>query len=115
MWHTLTDCEQPESDKITANVDVSEDSLWFSGHFPEEPILPGIAQIKIIFDLLNQFNGGNLKIEGVSRVRFKKIIRPNDKLKLVATKHKDKPKLYIFKILAEDELACSGNITVQAK
>lgn len=115
MWHTVTDCTQTESGEISAHASIPEGSLWYSGHFPGDPILPGIAQIKIVFDILNQVNGNKLMLENVSRLRFKKIVRPNDKLKVIAIKHKDKPKLYTFKILIEDDFICSGNIWVQLK
>ncbi len=115
MWHTLTDCTQTEPGKISACSRIPEGSLWFSGHFPGEPILPGIAQVKIVFDVLNQVSNYNLILENISRIRFKKIVRPNDILNVIAIKHSEKPNLYTFKILLEEEIVCSGNMWVRTK
>ena len=71
--------------QITASIATESNSPWFSGHFPDNPILPGIAQLKMVADLLAKVVAGNLCITGLSRVKFRKIVRPGEVLDIYVT------------------------------
>ena len=113
MWYVLKDLKRSDSRELRAEIQVPPDSPWFSGHFPGEPILPGIAQLGMVFDAISQSSDQNLKISGVSRVRFKQIIRPDDQLRIIATPQKDHAESYVFRITVKGELVCSGVMTVE--
>lgn len=113
MWHVLKNLRRSDSGEISAEIYVPADSLWFSGHFPEDPILPGIAQLGAVFDAINQSHDQGLRICSVSRVRFKQIIRPDDSLAITASLRKDPADSYGFRITVEGELVCSGVMTVE--
>jgi 3-hydroxymyristoyl/3-hydroxydecanoyl-(acyl carrier protein) dehydratase len=100
-----------EQGKIVTSVTIDGNSPWFSGHFPGDPILPGIAQLKMVADLVVDLNAksgaGNLRMTSLSRVKFRKIVRPGELLDIQVT-HGDKEDQYIFKITSGDEGVCSG-------
>lgn len=96
-----------EEGKIVATVNIDGNSPWFSGHFPGDPILPGIAQLKMVADLVAKSGTGALCMTGLSRVKFRKIVRPGDALDIKVTLS-DKKGQYIFKITNRDEDVCSG-------
>ena len=87
------------------------DSSWFSGHFPDDPILPGIAQIDMAFEAVRRLSGKDIKITGVKKVRFKQIIRPNDRITISVSPGKGDT--YAFRILLKGELACNGILSVK--
>ncbi len=87
------------------------DSPWFSGHFPDDPILPGIAQIAMAFEAVKHLAGEDIKITGIKKARFKQIIRPNDKLTISVAPTKGDN--YAFRILLKGELACNGILSVK--
>ena len=109
----LKDMKQSEENEISANIYVPSDSPWFDGHFPAEPILPGVAQIGMVFDAIRKACKRGLKLSGVRRVRFKRIIRPGDQLKIIAAPLKQEAGSYIFRILIRDDAVCSGVMTVE--
>jgi 3-hydroxymyristoyl/3-hydroxydecanoyl-(acyl carrier protein) dehydratase len=113
MWYVLRDLKRSASNELCADIQISPDSPWFSGHFPGDPILPGIAQLGMVFDAINQSSNQHMKITSVSRVRFKQIIRPNDQLRIIATPQEDHEESYVFRIMVKEELACSGVMTVE--
>jgi 3-hydroxyacyl-[acyl-carrier-protein] dehydratase len=115
VWYELKNLRQSDSDEISAEIQVPPDSFWFSGHFPGEPILPGIAQLGMVFDAINQSKRRNLKICSISRVRFKQLIRPNDLLRVFASLRKDYTGSYNFRIMAKEELVCSGVMKVETR
>jgi 3-hydroxyacyl-[acyl-carrier-protein] dehydratase len=96
-----------EEGKVAASVTIDGNSPWFSGHFPDDPILPGIAQLKMVADLVSRSAEQDLSMTGLTRVKFRKIVRPGDLLDIVVTSGNKKDQ-YIFKITSGDEDVCSG-------
>ena len=113
MWYKLNHLEKSDSEEITAEIQIPPDSPWFNGHFPEHPVLPGIAQVGMVWDAINHFGNQNMKISHISRVRFKQMIRPNDSLRITVTPRKDHADSYAFRIMIDEELACSGLMKVE--
>ena len=111
-WYSLTNITCSDSNEIFAEAEAGEDSLWFSGHFPEAPILPGIAQLALILDSLQEAFKSNLRITGLTRVKFKQIIKPGNTLKINITDKKGDAKSYFFKIMIKDKIACTGTFIV---
>ncbi len=105
-------CEKTATDQITAAIRVPPDSPWFHGHFPGEPILPGIAQLGMIFDAIQQVSKQRVTVTRISRVRFKRMVRPDELLSVVATPMKEQTGSYSFRITSEKELVCSGIMTL---
>lgn len=64
---------------ITGSFFIPRDSLWFSGHFPDMPLLPAIGMLGMVYDTLAAYashNSMHLILREMKRVRFKKILRP---------------------------------------
>ncbi len=94
---------------ITASVTTDGNSPWFSGHFPDNPILPGIAQLKMVVDLLAKEFAGKLCVTGLSRVKFRKIVKPDEILDVHVTGSNTENQ-YIFRITSGNEDVCSGRM-----
>jgi len=112
-WYELISIEKSELNLISADIQVPPESHWFCGHFPEEPILPGIAQLGMVFDAIRQLSERNLKIAAISRVRFKQIIRPGDRLKITAAPLRGDDETFSFRIMVAGEVACSGVMALE--
>jgi len=111
-WYSLTNIKRSSSNEILADAIVSGKSPWFSGHFPGEPILPGVALLGMVFDAIKQAFGKNLKISRVKRVKFKKIIKPGDKIQIIAKEKNDDNSLYSFQVMIDSKIACNGIMIV---
>ena len=68
---------------------VNENEWYFKGHFPGNPIMPGVliteslAQTGAVAILsLEENKGKNALFGGIDKLRFKKMVVPGDKLKL---------------------------------
>ena len=99
---------------MSAEVEIPLNSPWFSGHFPGEPILPGIAQLGIIQEALQKSGRKKLVVKSVSRVRFKQVVKSGDQLRLVATPVENKAGSYSFRIMVDEKLVCSGIMEVDS-
>ena len=54
----------------TGSVAIPSESPWFSGHFPEFPILPGVAQIRVAHELLEKALEHPVRLVGIVRLKF---------------------------------------------
>jgi len=115
MWYQLNTLERSEDNEIRADIQVPATSSWFDGHFPEEPILPGLAQIGMVFDIIRKVSGIELTVSSVSRVRFKRMVRPDDHLEIIAAPLKKDADAYTFQIQIQDESVSSGVIRLAKK
>jgi len=111
-WYSLTNIKKSSSNEILASAIASDRSPWFSGHFPGEPILPGVALLGMVFDAIKQAYGKNLKISRLKRIKFKQIIKPNDKIQIIAKEKNDDNSLYSFQVMIDSKIACNGIMIV---
>lgn len=102
--------EEMDAKELTSSVTIDGDSPWFSGHFPDDPIFPGIAQLKMVADLVCQTVASDLYMTGMSRVKFRKIVRPGDLLDICVNRDV-KENMYTFRITSEGEDVCSGKVS----
>lgn len=81
--------EYVPGEKAIAYKNVNINEWYFQGHFPENPIMPGVlitealAQTGAVAILSMEENKGmNAVFGGIDKMRFKKIVIPGDVLKL---------------------------------
>ena len=113
MWFQLNKIRRSAKDEIRAEICVPETSVWFDGHFPGEPVLPGVAQVAMVYDALKTASDSELNILSVNRIRFRRIIRPGDELTIIASPMEKDPDMNAFRILIGDDLACSGIMRIK--
>lgn len=109
VWYESSFENQETDGEINAHIRVPADSPWFDGHFPQAPVLPGIAQLGMVHDLLCRTFNQRLPVSQVSRVRFKQMIRPDQDL-LLTVKTGDVNSSHSFRITGDQGLICSGLI-----
>jgi 3-hydroxymyristoyl/3-hydroxydecanoyl-(acyl carrier protein) dehydratase len=109
-WHAMGPVETLRDGEWRTEVRVPPGSAWFGGHFPGDPILPGIAQLGMVREAAAAALGDRVRLAGVSRVKFKKIIRPDDRLRITLSIRADLPGVMAFRIESGAEIACSGTL-----
>jgi 3-hydroxymyristoyl/3-hydroxydecanoyl-(acyl carrier protein) dehydratase len=103
---------------IETEFTVPADSPWFSGHFPDNPILPGVAQLEMVVAAITGISGKNLYVSRLGRVKFKNLVRPGERLRLQARPTgglAQGPGAFTFSIHAGDKEVCSGNMILSEK
>lgn len=81
--------EMEEGKRVVGLKNVSANEPFFSGHFPEYPVMPGVlilealAQVGAIAVLDMEKNKGKIGfLAGVDKCRFKREVKPGDQLQL---------------------------------
>ena len=105
--------------KIEALAYVPTDSSWFLGHFPNEPILPGIALINLVQQAIIEdaaVRSEEIIFQALKRVRFTQPVRPGKSLKVSITRDEaGEETLFTFKVASEENIVCSGIIAAKKK
>lgn len=119
-----------EEGKITGMKSVSINEPFFQGHFPNFPVMPGVLIVEALVQtagiyavLKMEENGDELKPDrktfftGIDGVKFKKPVRPGDKLILEATFSKIKMGIWWFncRALVDGEIACVAEVSAVFK
>jgi len=60
----------------TANITINKDHDIFKGHFPGNPVTPGVCMMQIIKELTEGVVGKKLRMQSSSNIKFMAIINP---------------------------------------
>ena len=112
--------EYVEGESAIAYKNVDEKEWYFKGHFPGNPVMPGVliaeslAQTGAVAILSMEENKGkNALFGGIDKMRFKKMVVPGDRLKLEVKIIKRKGPIGIGEAIATDDgkIAAKGELT----
>lgn len=65
-----------DKDRTTARITINKDHEIFKGHFPGNPVMPGVCMIQIIKELTEEVVGKKLFLSVSSNIKFMAIINP---------------------------------------
>lgn len=109
-------------ESILALKNLSANEAFFNGHFPEEPVFPGVllveamAQTAGILGFHTQGktidSGSTFYLAGVDNLRFKRTCVPGDQLMLRATVVSNRRGVWKFDVSAEVEGQLAASATI---
>ena len=107
--------------RVVALKNVTANEPFFQGHFPGQPVMPGVLSLESIaqttaFLMLYELDDPlkkNMFISGVDGVRFRRLIVPGDQLEINIQLKSKKLTLYKFEgtIKIDNQLAVQAIIT----
>jgi 3-hydroxyacyl-[acyl-carrier-protein] dehydratase len=116
--------EYEPAKRIVGIKNVTFNEPFFTGHFPQKPIMPGV----LIVEAMAQTGGilafksfpemkGSVFFIGIDHARFRKPVIPGDQLKFVVEVVKHKREIWIFegKAFVDDEIVAEAKIMAMLK
>ena len=113
--------EVKPGDFVNAIKNVTINEPYFQGHFPGQPVMPGVLSLESIaqttaFLMLHELDDPlkkNMFISGIDGVRFRRLIVPGDQLEINIRLKSKKLTLYKFEgtIKIDNQLAVQAIIT----
>ena len=102
----LLDGAQQVSEKVYVGCKyVTQNELFFIGHFPEHPIMPGVLQIEAMKQLaqlfLNDRFGGKMQLIKCNRVKFRNPVTPGCRMKITLEVLEETPEQIVAAAKAE--------------
>lgn len=98
-------------DEMELDLAIDADLLWFQGHFPDFPILPGVVQLDWALDLARRYLGLELHAGRQFQVKYKAGIFPGDHLTLKLVHNRQKNRL-AFEYLRNGAICSSGQVAI---
>ncbi|WP_219093450.1 acyl-CoA synthetase family protein [Pseudomonas sp. UMAB-40] len=92
---------------------VPPDLAYFSGHFPQTPVLPGVVQVDWALSLGQQLMDLPARFAGMEVLKFQQLVRPGDEVQLHLRFDPERRKLY-FAYRNETATCSSGRILLEA-
>lgn len=74
-FYDITEFKSTE-DKVEAKITLNKDHLVYNGHFPEQPVVPGVMQLQIIKELVEKAKNSEFLLSDISAAKFLKMIIP---------------------------------------
>lgn len=75
-FYKVISLEENDSQKYLAIIFVNEKHEVFKGHFPDNPIMPGVCMMQIIKELTEQITESSLVMQRLINVKFMALINP---------------------------------------
>ncbi len=110
-WLPLRERSMTREGRWESSVQLGPSSEWFSGHFDECPLLPGVALLALAAETVKRQGhqqGRLLEVSGFSGVRFRRLVFPGEELSISvgAMPPGSEAKL-------DFHVTCHGNMVVQ--
>lgn len=105
---------------LTALKNVTMNEAFFTGHFPDKPVMPGVLILEamaqagavLAYKSMNATpdDGTIYYLAGIDNARFRRMVEPGDQLRLEVQVLKAKRELWKLsgKAYVDDELACEA-------
>jgi len=75
-FYTLQD-ENAGPDSFTARATYNAAHEIFSGHFPGQPVVPGVCTMQMIKELMEEQTGKQLLLQSTGQVKFLQLVLPD--------------------------------------
>ena len=112
--------DQKKGRKIYSTKKIKEDEFYFKGHFPGNPVMPGVLMVETMaqvgafgmYDLEDHGPDYKVLFLGVDAVRFRKMVTPGSTIKIEVEVLNYKPSRSKFHGIIRD--AATGEICCEA-
>ncbi|RZJ72531.1 3-hydroxyacyl-ACP dehydratase [Flavobacterium sp.] len=76
-FYTIVSKDAVSDGNFTVNIHVNAAHEVFKGHFPGNPVMPGVCMMQIIKELTEEIIESNLFMQSLSNVKFMALINPD--------------------------------------
>ncbi|MGM9736741.1 MAG: 3-hydroxyacyl-ACP dehydratase FabZ [Candidatus Cryptobacteroides sp.] len=97
---------------------IKEDEFFCRGHFPGNPIVPGVIQCEIMAQscallVKDEIQGKTTLYSGINNVRFKNVVRPGDLCEITAKMTNRRGQLFFCEanLKVDGKLCCKGELS----
>jgi 3-hydroxymyristoyl/3-hydroxydecanoyl-(acyl carrier protein) dehydratases len=101
-----------------ASYRIKEDEFFTRGHFPGNPVVPGVILCEIMaqscaLTVKDDIDGKNTFYTGIDKVRFKNTVRPGDLCEVKTTLLDKRGNIYFFsaELKVDGKLCCKGELS----
>ncbi len=116
QWLPLGDIQISALGRIETNVRLEASSSWFSGHFEECAVVPGVALLAFVEETVRrqgERQSRSLEVSGFFKVRFRKVIFPEESLHVSVAPIPPEPEAELpFHVTCDGDSVAQGTLKV---
>ena len=75
-FYTITEKNKISDSQVEAVIELNTSHAIYNGHFPEQPIVPGVCQVQIIKEFLEDLMAKKLQMTSGDNIKFTGMIIP---------------------------------------
>lgn len=93
-----------QDDKTLVSVEINKDHNVFEGHFPDNPVVPGVFLVQMIRETIETLQEKKFKISKADEIKFMNMVIPqlSSQLTLEIQKRAKSENPYAFSVLVKD-------------
>ena len=76
-FYKVLELKKMSDNQILSTIEINQDHDIYKGHFPNQPIVPGVCQIQIVKELLEELIGKKLQMTHGDNIKFTGMIIPD--------------------------------------
>ena len=107
----VTHVDQRSADEVVVNFQVPHDLSYFPGHFPGNPVLPGVVQLLWVEHFAERYLGTPRGARRMEMIKFKKLVLPGTEITLALKLSADGRKV-LFSNESPAGVCSSGRLVV---
>lgn len=75
-FYKIIEHRKSDKNEFVVVIELNKDHSVFEGHFPGNPVTPGVCMIQILKEITEEFAASTLLLERISNVKFTALINP---------------------------------------
>lgn len=107
--HATPGVRRMDDHEAEIDVRLDGDMPWFGGHFPGQPVFPGVAEVHLAVSWSQRVWNWCPSSGVLTRVKFHQVLRPDDELRLTLKRDTARDRLQ-FRIMLGDVVAGEGTV-----
>ena len=83
-FYTLVELDNNDKENVIAIVDLNKNHEVYKGHFPGNPVVPGVCLTQLIKEVMEKSEGKDLSLVYADNIKFMAIVNPevNNRLQI---------------------------------
>ena len=117
QWLPIGDVQISPLGRLETTVRLEPSSDWFSGHFEECAVVPGVAILAFVAEVVRRQGHGqghNLEVSGFFKVRFRRVVFPEESLHISVASMPPGPEAELqFHVTCDGDSVAQGTLKVK--
>ena len=83
-FYTIVELDSSDKENVKAIIDLNKNHEIYEGHFPGNPVVPGVCLTQLIKEVMENVEGMDLSLVYASNIKFMAVVNPeiNDRLQI---------------------------------
>jgi 3-hydroxyacyl-[acyl-carrier-protein] dehydratase len=75
-FYTILSKKKSSENSFSATIVINENHAVFDGHFPQNPVVPGVCMLQMVKDLMEDELHKSIQLQSIGNVKFTAVVNP---------------------------------------